>query len=39
MKIDYLFTWSKNEEEDLKAVGGGFKVPAPFKWVFAIFKK
>lgn len=38
MKIDFLFAWSK-DEDNLKSVGGGFNVPAPFKWIFSIFKK
>ena len=39
MKIDFLFTWSKNEKDDMKALGGGFKLPAPIKWVKSLFTK
>jgi hypothetical protein len=39
MKVDFLFTWSKNEHDDMKAVGGGFKLPAPIKWFKSLFKK
>ncbi len=39
MQIDFLFTWSQDEDEDLKSVGGGFSLPAPFKWLLSIFKK
>jgi hypothetical protein len=38
MKIDFLFTWSKGEEENLKSIGGGFKLPPPFSWIGSLFK-
>ncbi len=39
MKIDFLYTWSKDENEDLKALGGGFKLPPPFSWIGKLFRK
>lgn len=39
MKIDFFFAWSKNEEDDLKSWGGGFKLPSFLKWIKGILKK
>jgi len=36
MKIDFFFAWTKNKDksdEYTKSVGGGFKLPAIFRWL------
>ncbi|WP_282706110.1 hypothetical protein [Fuchsiella alkaliacetigena] len=39
MKVDFFFAWSKNEEDNLKSWGGGFKLPAFLKIFTAFFNK
>jgi predicted PolB exonuclease-like 3'-5' exonuclease len=39
MKIDFFFTWSKNEDDDLKSWGGGFKLPSILRWLKSLLKK